>query len=119
MNPFTSFFKGEGVGRIAWRVSIPLASFLLVIHVHSPMGEVDNKVLRVSEFPAFGLQEAVFVWCAGGCAFCCLVPTFSEISKEGFFSGRSAMRCRIPFSSTTNEMVPKQNTDPGQRAILH
>jgi hypothetical protein len=29
------------------------------------------------------------------------------------------MRCRIPFSSATDEMVPKQNTDPGQRVILH
>jgi hypothetical protein len=29
------------------------------------------------------------------------------------------MRCRIPLSSATDEMVPKQNTDPGQRAILH
>jgi hypothetical protein len=29
------------------------------------------------------------------------------------------MRCRSPFSSATDEMVPKQNTDPGRRAILH
>jgi hypothetical protein len=29
------------------------------------------------------------------------------------------MRCRVPFSSAMDEMVPKQNTDPGRRAILH
>jgi hypothetical protein len=29
------------------------------------------------------------------------------------------MRCRIPFSSATDKMVPKQNMDLGQRAILH
>jgi hypothetical protein len=28
------------------------------------------------------------------------------------------MRCRIPSSSATDEMVPKQNTDTGRRAIL-
>jgi hypothetical protein len=28
------------------------------------------------------------------------------------------MRCIIPSSSATDEMVPKQNTDPGQRVIL-
>jgi hypothetical protein len=29
------------------------------------------------------------------------------------------MRCRVPLSSAMDEMVPKQNTDPGRRAILH
>jgi hypothetical protein len=29
------------------------------------------------------------------------------------------MRCRVPFSSIMDEMVPKQNMDPGRRAILH
>jgi hypothetical protein len=28
------------------------------------------------------------------------------------------MRCRVPSSSATDEMVPKQNTDPGRRTIL-
>jgi hypothetical protein len=83
------------------------------------MDEVDNGVLRVNEFSAFDLQEVVFAWGAGGCAICCLVPAFSEIIGEGFFSGGSTMRCRIPSSSATDEMVPKQNTDPGQRAILY
>jgi hypothetical protein len=29
------------------------------------------------------------------------------------------MRCRVPLSSAMDDMVPKQNTDPGRRAILH
>jgi hypothetical protein len=81
--------------------------------------EVDNGILWVNEFPALDLQEVVFARGAGGCAICCLVLAFSEIFGEGFFSGGSAMRCRIPFSSATDEIVPKQNTDLGQRAILH
>jgi hypothetical protein len=28
------------------------------------------------------------------------------------------MRCRVPSSSATNEMVPKQNTDLGRRIIF-
>ena len=35
-----------------------------------------------------------------------------------FFFGGSAMRCRVPSSSATDEIVPKQNTDPGRRVIL-
>jgi hypothetical protein len=80
--------------------------------------EVDNEVLRVNEFSVPDLQEVVFARGAGGCAFCCLIPAFSEIFEEGFFSGGSAIRCRIPSSSATDEMVPKQNMDPGRRAIL-
>jgi hypothetical protein len=81
--------------------------------------EVDNGVLRVSEFPALDLQKVVFARGAGGCAICCLVLAFLEISGEGFFSGGCAMRCRTSFSSATDEMVPKQNTDLGRKAIWH
>jgi hypothetical protein len=28
------------------------------------------------------------------------------------------MRCRVPSSSATDEIAPKQNTDPGRRVIL-
>jgi hypothetical protein len=84
----------------------------------SSLDEVDSGVLRVNQFSAPGSQEVVFVRGAGGCAFSCSVSAFSEIFEEGFFSGGSAMRCRIPSSSAMDEMVPKQNTDPGQRAIL-
>jgi hypothetical protein len=96
-----------------------LASFFLVIRVHSFVGEVDNGVLRASEFLALDLQEVVFVWGIGGCAICCLVLAFPGISEEGFFSSGSAMWCRIPLSSATDKMVLKQNTDPRRRAILH
>ena len=121
VNSFPSFFEGEGAGKTARRSSVSgtLASFLFVIRVHSFVGEVDNGVLRASEFPALDLQEVVFVWGVGGCAIRCLVLNFPRISKEGFFSGGSAMRCRIPLSSAMDKMAPKQNTDPGQRAILH
>jgi hypothetical protein len=51
------------------------------------MDEVDNGVLWVNEFSAPGLQEVVFARSAGGCAISCFVPAFSEIFKEGFFSG--------------------------------
>ena len=94
------------------------ASLFLVIRVHLFVDEVDNGVLRVNEFSAPGLQEVVFARSAGGCAISCFVSAFPEIFKEGFFSGGSAIRFRIPSSSATDEMVLKQNTDPRRRAIL-
>jgi hypothetical protein len=117
-NFFLSFFEGEGARRAARWTSIPLASFLLVIHVHSSADEVGNGVLRVKESSAPDLQDVVFFWGARGCAICCIVPAFSEISREGFFFGGSTMRCKIPSSFATDEMVPKQNTDPERSEIL-
>jgi hypothetical protein len=56
---FPSFFEGEGAGKMTRRGLVPLlgmfAFFLLVIRVHSFVGEVDNKVLRVSKLPIFCL----------------------------------------------------------------
>jgi hypothetical protein len=89
-----------------------------VIHVHFSVEEVDSGVLRVNRSSAPSLQEVVFARNYGGCAFSCLAPAFSKSVEEGLLSGRYAMRCRVPSSSATNEMVPKQNTDPGQRMIL-
>jgi hypothetical protein len=106
-NFFLSFFEGEGARRAAWRASIPLASFFLVIRVHSSVDEVDNGVLRVNEFSAPDLEEVVFARGARGCTICCLVLAFSEIFGESFFFGGSAMLCRIPSSSATDEMAPK------------
>jgi hypothetical protein len=51
-------------------------------------------------------------------AFSCFALAFPEFVEEGFLSGGSAMRCRVPSSSATDEMVPKQNMDPGRRTIL-
>jgi hypothetical protein len=92
--------------------------FFLVIRVHLSVYEVDNGVLRISKFSAPGLQGVVFAWSAGGCAISCFILAFPEIFEEGFFSGGSTTRCRIPSSSATYEIVPKQNTDPGRRVIL-
>jgi hypothetical protein len=89
-----------------------------VICVHFSIEEVDSGVLRVDGPSAPGLQEVVFARSAGGCAFSCFALAFPEIVEEGFLSGGSAMRCRVPSSSTKDDMVPKQNTDPGRRTIL-
>jgi hypothetical protein len=79
---------------------------------------VDSGVLRVDGSSAPGLLEVVFAQSAGGCAFSCFALAFPEIVEEGFLSGGSTMRCRVPSSSATDEMVPKQNTDPRRRMIL-
>jgi hypothetical protein len=89
-----------------------------VICVHVSVEEVDSGLLRVDGPSAPGLQEGVFVRGARGCAFCCFTPAFPEFVEEGSLSGGSAMRCRVPSSSATDEMVRKQNVDPGRRTIL-
>jgi hypothetical protein len=96
-----------------------LLLFFLVICIHLSVDEVDNGGLRVNESSAPGLQEVVFARSAGGCAIFCFVSALTEIFEEGFFSCGSAMRCRIPSSSATDEIVLKQNTDPGRRVILY
>ena len=107
--PFS--FEGGGTERTT---CFPLVSFFLAIRVHSFIGEVDSGVSRVSELPAPAFPETIFFRRAGGCAS----PTFSEFVGGDFFSGRSARRCRIPSSSATDKIVPKQNTDPGRTVIL-
>jgi hypothetical protein len=82
------------------------------------MEEVDSRVLWVDGPSAPGLQEGVFVRGAGGCAFSCFTPAFPEFVEEGSLSGGSAMQCRVPSLSATDEMVLKQNVDPGRRTIL-
>jgi hypothetical protein len=115
---FMPSFEDGGAERIARRASASFASFFLVIRVHSFVGEVDSGVLRVSGPSAPGLPKTVFFRSAGGCAFSCFAPIFSEVVEGDFLLGGSAMRCRVPSSSTTDEIVPKQNTDPGRRMIL-
>jgi hypothetical protein len=89
-----------------------------VIRVHFPVGEVDNGVLRVDGPSALSLPKVIFSRSAGGCAFPYFAPIFSETFEEDFLSGGSAMRCRVSSSSATDEIVPKQNTEPGRRMIL-
>jgi hypothetical protein len=110
-------FEGGDTRRVVSSLTL-FTSFLLVICVHVSIKEVDNGVLRVNGPSAPGLQEGVFVRSAGGCAFSCFTLAFLEFVEEGFLSGGSAMRCRVPSSSATDEMVPKQNVDPGRRTIL-
>jgi hypothetical protein len=82
------------------------------------MEEVDSRVLRVDGPSAPGLQEGVSVLSVGGRTFSYFAPTFPEFIEEGFLSSGSTMRRRVPSSSSTDEMVPKQNVNPGQRTIL-
>jgi hypothetical protein len=92
--------------------------FLLVICVHASVEEVDNGVLRVDGSSTPGLQEGVFVRGARGCAFSCFTLAFPEFVEEGSLFGGSAMRCRVPSSSATDDIVLKQNVDPGWKMIL-
>ena len=89
-----------------------------MIPVHFSVGEVDSGVLRVDGPSVPSLMKVIFSQSAGGCAFPCFAPIFSEIFEEDFFSGGSAMRCRVSSSSATDEIVPKQYMDPGRRMIL-
>jgi hypothetical protein len=91
-----------------------LVSFFLAIRVHSFVGEVDSGVFRVSELSAPGFPKTIFFRRAGGCAS----PAFSGFVGGDFFFGGSAIRCRVPSSSAMDEIVPKQNTDPGRMVIL-
>jgi hypothetical protein len=94
------------------------ASFLLVICVHASVEEVDSGVLRVDGSSAPGLQDGVFVQGARGCTFSCSTLAFPKFVEEGSLFSGSAMRCRVPSSFATDEMVPKQNVDPRWRTIL-
>jgi hypothetical protein len=94
-----------------------------VIRVHSLVGEVDNRVFQVSETPThrsffslgltnLGPQGIIFTRAAGGGAIHSLVLASLGIPEEGFLSGGSAMRCRVPSLSAMHEMVPKRNIAP-------
>ena len=58
---FPSFFEGKGAEKRIWRGSVPfletLASFFLVIRVHSFVGEVGRGVLRASKLPIFACKR--------------------------------------------------------------
>jgi hypothetical protein len=107
--PFS--FEAGGTERT---ICLSLVSLFLAIRVHSFVGEVDSGAFRVSEPSAPDFPETIFFRRAGGCAS----PVFSEFVGGDSLSGGSAIRCRIPYSSATDEIVLKQNTDPGRRVIL-
>jgi hypothetical protein len=89
-----------------------------VIYVHSFVGEVGSGVFWVDGPWASVLPEAIFFRSIGGCVFSCLAPIFPEIFEEDLLSVGSTMRCRVPSSSAKDEMVPKQNVDPGRKTVL-
>jgi hypothetical protein len=103
--PFS--FEGGGTERT---ICFPLVSFFLAICVHSFVREVDSGVLRVSGLSAPDFLKAIFSRRTS--------PIFSEFVGGDFFFGGSAMRCRVPSSSATDEIVLKQNTDLRRRVIL-
>jgi hypothetical protein len=109
--PFS--FEGGGIERTTCFLPALFVSFFLAICVHSFVGKVDSGVLRVSGPSAPGLLKAIFFRSVGGCAFPCLTPIFSEVAGGDFFLGGSAMRCRVPSSLATDEIVPKQNRTRG------
>jgi hypothetical protein len=130
---FPSSFKGGGIRKVAWCVLLPrlgmFTSFFQVIRVHYLVGEVDNGVPRVSEAlidwssfsrgilnPSF--QGTIFPRAMRGGAVRSLALASLGIPEKGFFSGGSAMQCRVPSTSSMHEMVPKQNIAPGLRVIL-
>jgi hypothetical protein len=84
-----------------------------VICVHSSVEEVDSGVLRAEGPSAPSLLKVIFFQSTGGCAFSCFALIFLEIFEENFLFGGSVMRCRVPSSSVIDEIVPKQNMDPG------
>jgi hypothetical protein len=130
---FPSSFEGGGIGRMAWCVLLPrygmFTSFFRVICVHSLVGEVDNRVLRVSEaltdWSSFfqgllspGLRGTIFPRAVSRGATHRLALASLGIPEEGFFSGGSATWCRVPSMSAIHEMVPKQNIACRMRVIL-
>jgi hypothetical protein len=54
---------------------------------------------------------------SGGMARGFTVAPFG-VPKEDFFLGGVAMRCRVPSTSATQEMVLKQKIAPGLKVIL-
>jgi hypothetical protein len=89
-----------------------------VICVHSSVEEVDSGVLRAEGPSDPSLLKVIFFRSTGGCAFSYFAPIFSEIFEKNFLSGESTMQCRVPSSSAKDEIVSKQNMDPGRRMIL-
>jgi hypothetical protein len=93
------------------------------------VGEVYNGVFQVSEIPTdrsffsrgllnLGSQGIIFPRATGDGDVRSLALASLGIPYEGFFSGGSAMRCRVPSSSAMQEMVPKRNIAPRRRVIL-
>ena len=127
---FSSSFEHGGFEMIACCAFLPWygisTSLRQVIRVHSLVGEVDNGVRRVGEavvdWPStlWGLLSP----CLRGTMRCRAVsggtargftPASCGIPEEDFFLGGVTMWCRVPSTSATHEMVPKQKIAPDSR----
>jgi hypothetical protein len=130
---FLSSFEGGGI-RVIVRCAFPprfgmFIFFRRVICFHSLLGEVDKGVHRVEEamvdWPSTLWGILSLASCGttsrravgGGMVHGFTVAPFGA-PEEDFFSGGVAMRCRVPSTSATQEMVPKQKTAPRLKVIL-
>jgi hypothetical protein len=100
-----------------------------VICVHSLVGEVDNRVCWVGEAV---VDWPSTLWEVPSLASCGTmfrraisrgtVRGFTAAPfgapEEDFFSGGVAMRCRVPSTSATQEMAPKQKAAHRLKVIL-
>jgi hypothetical protein len=93
--------------------------FRWVIHVHSLVGEVDKGVHQVGEamddwpsslwgIPSLASCGTMSRRAIGGGTVRGFTAAPFGAPGEDFFSGGVAMRCRVPSTSATQEMVPKQ-----------
>lgn len=130
------FSLEDGGIRVAVRsASLPrfrvFASFCRVIHVHSLVGEVDNRVCRVGEamvnrpstlwgilsLASCGTTPIRAIGGVVGVVYRFVVAPFGDL-EDDFLSGEVAMRCRVPSTSATQEIVSMQKTAPGLKVIL-
>jgi hypothetical protein len=120
---FSSSFEGRGVGVIVHCAFLPRSrisiSLRWVIRVHSLVGEVENGVHQVGEavvdWPSTlwgllspDLRGTMPCHAVSGGTTRGFLAAPCGIPEEDFFLGGVAMWCRVPSTSTTKEMVPKQ-----------
>jgi hypothetical protein len=101
--------------------------FYWVIYVYSLVGEVANGVRRVGEAM---VEWPSTLWGIPSLASCGTTPCHAigagaahgfaatPFGARDFFSSGVAMRCRVPCTSATKEMVQKQKIAPGLKVIL-
>jgi hypothetical protein len=116
------------------------ASHHQVIRVHTRVGDMDSGVHRVESRTSVGRATSVATFLGltdfGVTPWNKNMPRFSHCwqnfhwrrlgdlavafgaTREGFFPGGSAMRCRIPSRSVTQEMDPKWKTSLTLKVIM-
>jgi hypothetical protein len=132
---FSSSFEGGGIEVVVRCVFLPrfgmFTFFYRVICVHSLVVKVENRVRQVGEAVVdrpstlWGILSLASCWtmpCRAigrvvGAVRDFAVASFGDL-EEDLFSGGVAIRCRVPSTSATQEMVPKQKTALGLKVIL-